>query len=152
VDEDVAANQLSLAVPYDDEHVIQVECRAAISRWSAVARAYTSREQLRALGQITATFGESLKGPVTWEAGADNGIGFIALTFYKIDRAGHIRCHVRLSSEGATRQRPEEIWRFEAELATEAADVTSFARQVVCLAAGSQERAVLSGYPCEVAN
>src|SRR4051812_16978883 len=138
-------DQLSLEVVDDDEHLIQVECRVAVGGWSAVARAYTTPDELRALASAAGQFAEALRGPVEWEAGADNGIGLIGLRLYTIDRAGHIRCHVRLASDAPTSARPEEIWRFAAELPTEPGQVTAFARLLGGVAEDLRGQAVLDG-------
>src|SRR5262245_56375078 len=78
-------NQLSLSVVYQDEHLVQVECRTAVGGWSGVARAYTTWDDLRALAGMAQQFAESLGAPVAWEAGEDNGIGLVGLSFYTID-------------------------------------------------------------------
>jgi hypothetical protein len=94
---------------------------------------------------VTTQFGETLREPVAWQAGADNGIGLIGLRFYTIDRSGHVRCHVRLASEAATEHRPEEIWQFAAEMPTETGLVVAFARELSRVAEELQGQAVLIG-------
>src|SRR5262245_61815230 len=137
-------DQLTLEVVYDDEHLIQVECRVAVGSWSGAARAYTTPDELRALAGAAGRFAETLGEPVAWEAGRDYGTGLIGLRLYTIDRSGHIRCHARLASDAPTHGRPEEIWRFAAELPTEAGLVAAFARQLGGVAEELRGQAVLA--------
>jgi hypothetical protein len=147
VDDDSPVNRLSLEVVYDDEHLIQVECRVAVDDWSGVARAYTTQDDLRTFADVARRFGETSHGAAAWEAGADNSVGMVGLRLYTIDRSGHIRCHVRLASSAPTEHRPEEIWRFAAELPTEAGQVIAFARQLAHVAEELRGQAVLEGRP-----
>jgi hypothetical protein len=138
------ANQLSLRVVYQDEHLIQVQCCVTVDGWSGVANAYTTSADLSSLASTLQDFSSTLRGPVTWEAGADNGIGFVGLRFYAVDRSGHIRCHVRLASQAAA-ERPEEICRFAAEMPTEAGLIVAFVRQLTHVLTEFQGQAVLAG-------
>jgi hypothetical protein len=138
-------DHLSLEVVYDDEHLIQVECRVVVGSWAGTARAYTTPDDLRAFAGAAGDFAESLREPVEWEAGNDNGIGLIRLRLYTVDRAGHVRCHVRLASEAPTTGRPEEIRRFAVELPTESGLVAAFARQLGRVAEELRGQAVLAG-------
>jgi hypothetical protein len=80
--------------------------------------------------------------------GADNGIGLIALRFYRFDRAGHIACHARLASGGVpTDHRPEQVSQFAVEVGVEAGAVDRFARQLGELARARSGRALLSVEP-----
>jgi hypothetical protein len=73
-----AVDYLSLEVVYDDEHLIQVECRIAVRGWSGVARAYTTQDDLQTFAEVARRFGETSQGQGAWEAGADNSIGMVA--------------------------------------------------------------------------
>jgi hypothetical protein len=128
---DETANQLSLGVVYHDEHLIELRCRVAFNGWVAIARAYTTQGELRQFAASTKQFGETLKGPAELDAGDDNGGGLVALRFYVINRAGHIRCHVRLAlGHVPTDHRPEEVWQCAIELPTEAGLVLNFGNQL----------------------
>lgn len=139
-----AADQLSLAAVYDDEHLIQMECRMAVGGWSGITRAYTNQNDLRTFAEAAEQFGKTLGSSIAWEAGADAGIGLIGLRLYTIDRSGHIRCHVRLASDD-TRHRPPELWHFAVELPTEAGLVITFALHLARVAEELRGQAVLPG-------
>jgi hypothetical protein len=147
VDTDGPADQLSLEVVYEDEHLIQVECRVKFGDWSGAARAYVRQDDLRAFASAARRFGETLRGPAAWEAGKDNGVGLVGLRFYTIDRSGHIRCYVRLASDAPSPCRPEEIWRFAAEVPTEAEQIIAFARQLDRVTEELRGQAVLAIIP-----
>ena len=77
-------------------------------------------------------------------AGVDNGIGLIALRFYRIDRSGHIAGHATLASGGVpTDHRPEQVSRLAVEFRAEAWGVAQFARQLAELARTQEGRASL---------
>ena len=92
---DDSSNRLSLEVVFEDEYMIEVECRVIIRDWSGVVSSYTTQQKLRDLAASAKQFGET-HVPVAWEADEGNAIGSIGLQFYTIDRSGHIRCRVRL--------------------------------------------------------
>lgn len=80
--------------------------------------------------------------PAEFEAGADNGIGLIALRFYRIDRSGHIAGHARLASGHVpTGGRPEQISRLAVEFGAEAWAVGQFAQHLLELARTQKGRA-----------
>jgi hypothetical protein len=69
----------------------------------------------------------------------------IGLRLYTIDRAGHLACHVRLAKATFTEHRPEEVWRFSAEMRTEVGQVEWFAQQLAKLAEKESGEAILAG-------
>lgn len=138
-------NQMTLEVVYDDEHLIELKCRVMVEEWAAIGNAYTTWDDLRKFADDLTRFGETLQATDAWEAGYDNGIGFIGLRFYTIDRSGHMRCHIRLASASVPTDRPEGIWRFAVELPVETWQVITFARQCVQLAENHTGQATLSG-------
>jgi hypothetical protein len=145
VDTDFPPNQLLLEVVYHDEHLIQLECRVAVDGWSGVARAYSTQEALGNLADVLEQFGQALRPPADWEEGDDTGTGLIALRFYTIDRFGHVGCQVRLASVTPTEHRPEQVWRFAAEVSTEPGLVVAFAGQLKRVARELHGQAILDG-------
>jgi hypothetical protein len=137
-------NQLSVAVVFTDEQLIQVRCHVAYEEWAATSKAYTSSNSLIQLAQSLDRFAQSATGEVAWQAGADNGIGLIALRCYPIDQSRHIRCHLRFSSDSVSSEhRPEEVWQFVAEFPTEAGLLGKFAKRLHTVASEQRGVAVL---------
>jgi hypothetical protein len=139
------ANELTLEVVYHDEHLIELRCQIAFDGWSGIAQACTTQGELQGFADMVKQFGENPKSPAELEAGADNGIGLIGLRFYVLNRSGHIRCHVQLASGNVnTPCRPEEIWRFAAEVPTESGLIVAFAKQLTSVAKTLKGTAILT--------
>jgi hypothetical protein len=135
--------QIALAVVYAEEYLIQLEATVAVGRWAGQARAYTTPEELRRFADALAEFGARLAGEAALEAGAENGIGLVALRFYTTDRARHVACHVRLASQTATEHRPEQVSRLAVEARVEPPAVAAFARQLAGMARSRSGQAAL---------
>jgi hypothetical protein len=135
---------VSLAIAYVDEHLIELEAAVGSGHWSGRARAYTVPQDIEAFGIALKRFADAFDAVAEFMAGADTGIGLIALRFYRTDRAGHIACHVRLATgELSNESRPEEIYRLSVELRTEAWAVVQFARQISEMAQARAGQALL---------
>jgi hypothetical protein len=137
-------HEVSLAIVYVDEHLIELEAAVGSGHWSGRARAYTVPQHIEAFAIALKRFADAVDAVAEFVAGADTGIGLIALRFYRVDRAGHIACHVRLATGGLPNNfRPEEVLRLSIELRTEAWAVVPFARQISEMAQARAGRAVL---------
>jgi hypothetical protein len=131
VTDDDLPHEVTLAVVYVDEHLILVEATVGAGYWRGRARAYTDPEDLAAAAAGIQRFADGAAPGAEFTAGADTGIGLVALRFYRIDRAGHIACHIRLASgDVPTEHRPEEVARLAVEVRAEAWGVGQFARQL----------------------
>ena len=136
--------EVSIEVVYVDEHLVQLEAIVGAGHWSGRARAYTVPQEIADFAKVLDRFASGTTGSAEFTAGADNGIGLVALRFYRIDRAGHIACHARLASDSvATEHRPEQISLFAVEVGAEAGAVGRFARQLEELARVQSGRASL---------
>src|SRR5262249_55825367 len=111
--------EVSIEVVYVDEHLIELAATVGAGCWRGRATAYTVPTDVNRFADALLQFAGG--GPTaTFEAGADNGIGLIALRFYRIDRSGHIAGHARLASGGVpTNHRPEQISRLAVEFGAE---------------------------------
>jgi hypothetical protein len=137
--------ELRIAVVYVDEHLIELEAVVHAGDWCGRARAYTVPPDIATFAVALQQFGSGGSSGAEFAAGADTGIGLIALRFYRVDRAGHIACHVRLATGGLpTGHRPEEVFRLSIEVRAEASAVDRFARQLSELARTRAGRAALS--------
>ena len=135
---------VSLAIVYVDEHLIELEAAVESDHWSGRARAYTVPQAIEAFGFALKRFADAVDAVAEFEAGADTGIGLIALRFYRVDRAGHIACHVRLVTGGLPNDfRPEEVFRLSIEMQTETWAVVRFARQINEMAQARAGQALL---------
>jgi hypothetical protein len=124
-------HEVSIAIVYVDEHLIELEAVVAGGHWCGRARAYTVPQDIEAFAIALERFADAVDAVAEFVAGADTGIGLIALRFYRIDRAGHIACHVRLATGGLpARCRPEEVFRLSIEVWTETWAVVRFAQQL----------------------
>jgi len=135
---------LTLRVVYEDVHLIQIEARLVAGDWSAVSRAYTSRDSLGETARSLLAWVARLHDEVAFEAGIDNGTGWLCVRWYRIDRAGHVACHVRMAT-AAYDGRPEEVRRLALEFDTEPGLIERFARQLASVAESHNNEAVLSG-------
>ncbi len=135
---------LSVEVVYVDEPLIELAATVGAGHWRGRATAYTVPAEVRRFADALLQFADG-GPPVAFEAGADNGIGLIALRFYRIDRSGHIACHGQLASGRVpTEHRPEQVSRLAVEFGAEAWAVDRFARQLAELARAQKGRAVLA--------
>jgi hypothetical protein len=141
------AREVYIEVIYVDEHLIELAVVVAAGHWRGRATAYTVPADVAGFADALLRFAGG--GPsAAFEAGADTGIGLIALRFYRIDRSGHIACHARLASRGVpTEHRPEEESQLAVEFGAEAWAVGQFARQLAELARTRAGRASLTIEP-----
>jgi hypothetical protein len=136
---------ITIRVVYEDlPDLIEVEARVMAGEWSGTTRAYTGpgllAKEARKLLVWTARPSEEF----ILEAGADTGIGWLRLRWYRVDRAGHLFCHVQMATP-ATSGRPEGVRRLTLEFSTEPTLVERFARHLVSLAESLTGEAVLTG-------
>jgi hypothetical protein len=126
---------LQLCVIYEDlPDLIELRVRVRHGEWAAVSTAYASPSFLTEDCKTILRWVEAPTEPLTIEAGADTGIGWMVLKFYRIDSAGHARCAITLASGYNSRKsRPSETSRFMIELPTELGLVERFARECVAL-------------------
>jgi hypothetical protein len=138
------AREVSIEVVYVDEHLIELAATVSAGNWRGRATAYTVPADVSRFADALAQFADG-GATVAFEAGADNGIGLIALRFYRIDRSGHIAGHAQLASGRVpTDHRPEQVSRLAVEFGAEAWAVAQFARQLEELARTQKGRASLA--------
>jgi hypothetical protein len=119
--------EVSIEVVYVDEHLIELAATVGAGHWRGRATAYTVPTDVSRFAGALIQFADG-GPPAAFEAGADNGIGLIALRFYRIDRSGHIAGHARLASGRLpTHHRPEQVSRLDVEFGAEARAVATFA-------------------------
>jgi hypothetical protein len=116
--------------------------------WSARATAYTSPSFFTENGEKLLRWVRAPNEALRIEAGADTGIGWMALQFYTVDRAGHARCAISLATKTRTNDpRPAETSRFAIELPTELGLIERFARECVALGDDFRLETMLIGLP-----
>jgi hypothetical protein len=138
------AREVSIELKYVDEHLIELAATVGAGHWRGRATAYTVPTKVSRFADALLHFADG--GPsAAFEAGKDNGIGLIALRFYRIDLSGHIAGHAHLASGGVpTDHRPEQISRLAVEFGAEAWAVIQFAQQLRELARTQKGRASLA--------
>jgi hypothetical protein len=145
VDDIDRPHELRLVVVYVDDDLTELEATVGAGYWSGRARAYTVPQDIATFASALQQFGSGASAGAEFVAGADTGIGLIALRFYRVDRSGHIACHVRLvTGRLPGDHRPEEVSRLSVEVRAEGAAVDRFARQLSELARTQAGQAVLS--------
>ena len=136
--------EVSIEVVSVDEHLLELSAAVGAGYWRGRAVAYSHPTGVSRFADALLQFADG--GPTAaFEAGGDNGIGLIALRFYRIDRSGHIAGHVRLASGRVPADnRPEQVSRLAVEIGAEPWAVTEFARQLSELARTLEGRASLA--------
>lgn len=141
-------HEVSVEVVYKDEDLIELETVASAGHWRGRARAYTVPQDIAAFASALDRFVEGALGSADFTAGDDKGMGLLALRIYRVDRAGHIACHIRLASGGLpTDHRPEQVSQFAVEVSVEAWAVSQFSRHLAELARSQSGRASLAVAP-----
>jgi hypothetical protein len=131
MDDDQLPHEITVAVVSVDEHLIELEALVGAGYWCGCASAYTVSENIATFAEALQRFAEGVDSQAEFVAGADNGIGLVAFRFYRVDRSGHVACHVRLASGKAPDDhRPEQVCRLSIEVAVEAWAAIQFARQL----------------------
>ena len=124
-------HEVTLAVVWANEDMIELEAVVGVGRWSGRSRAYFVPQDFADFATALQHFADGVSAEAEFAGGADTGIGLIALRFYKVGRAGHIACHIRLATGWLSNDhRPEEIFRLCVEVRTEIWAVLNFARQL----------------------
>jgi hypothetical protein len=145
-DEEHHGPSLTLRVVYEDlPDLIEVEARVAAYGWSGITCAYASPQALGKAARDLLSWTERPVEELALEAGADNGIGWLSLRWYAINRAGHLACQVRMATRADNSDTPEDVWRLSLEFRTERSMVERFARQLASLADTQAGEAVLTG-------
>jgi len=122
--------------------------RVVHGEWSATSTAYVSHSFLTENGEAILRWVKAPTEPLNIEAGADTGVGWMTLQFYRIDRAGHIRCAITLATKTRTDgPRAAETSRLAIELPTELGLIERFARAVIALGNDLRLEANLIGLP-----
>jgi hypothetical protein len=140
---------LELGVIYEDlPNLIELGIRVVHGEWSAISTAYVSPSFLTENGKAILHWTEARNEPLSIEAGADTGIGWMVLQFYTIDRAGHARCAIKLATTTRTNSpRPAETSRFAIELPTELGLIERFAQECIALGSDFKRKARLTALP-----
>lgn len=137
--------EFSIEVVYVDDHLMQLQALVKAGNWRGKANAYDVREDIAAFASSLKRFADGTETAAEFSTGAENGIGMIGLRFYRIDRSGHIACHVRLASgDVATEHRTEQVSQLAIEIyAKDNWAVGRFAVQLAEIAHTQSGRAVL---------
>jgi hypothetical protein len=147
VDDSELTRGLFLEIVYVDDDLIELDGVVGAGDWRGRATAYSGPTEI---GQFADALLQFASGGATavFEAGADTGIGLIALRFYRTDRSGHIACYARLASGTLPNEhRPEEVSCLSVEFAAEAWAVEQFARQLTNMADTKAGRATMAIEP-----
>ncbi len=113
-------HEITIAVAYVDEDLMELEVVVGAGYWCGRASAYTVPQDMATFAVAIQHFADGASAEAEFVAGADTGIGLIGLRFYRVDRAGHIACHVRLATGRlSTKHRPEEVFRLSIEVQAE---------------------------------
>jgi hypothetical protein len=137
--------EILLWVSYDDRpDLIEISTSVRDGSWRGLASAYTSPAQLIAAAEELLQWVDRPIGKARIE-GSPSLLGSICLSFYTIDKAGHLVCHVQLATGGSTNGRESAIRRMSLEMNTEAGLVEKFAKDVMRVARGELSLAVLGG-------
>jgi hypothetical protein len=138
---------ISVTLIYEDApDLLELETRVQSYSWQGMARAYAATELLRQQAVDLAAWCKHLNGEAVIEAGADTGVGWTLLRFYRADSAGHVLCHVTLATGGVvTNHRPEQVWRMSLEIPTEVGLVEQFAKSLQSAIGSVGSTALLQG-------
>ena len=133
----MADHFLQLRVIYKElPNLIELGIRVAHGEWCAASTAYVSPLFPAESGEAILRWVKTPSVPLNIGAGADTGIGWMALQFYTIDRAGHARCAIKLATKTRTDgPRLAETSRFAIELPSELGFIECFGKE--CIALGS---------------
>jgi hypothetical protein len=124
-------NEITLAIVYVDDHLLELEAVVRAGHWCGRANAYTVPQDVATFADALHRFADGATPQAEFTAGADNGIGLLAMRFYRVDREGHVACNVRLATGRLpTDHRPEEVWRLSIEVEAESWAVLKFAQQL----------------------
>lgn len=137
--------EVSLEVVYDDDDMIELAATVTSGWWRGRCYAYTVLADVSRFANSLLQFADG-NPSAAFEAGADNGIGFIGLRFYRIDRSGHIAGYARLAS-APKGNRTEQVSRLAVEFGAETWAIIQFARQLEELAQTKKGRATLAIEP-----
>jgi hypothetical protein len=141
---DQRPREFTVAIVYCDEHLIEVEALVGTGDWCGCASAYTKSEHISTFAVALQRFADGLDSQAEFVAGADNGIGLVAFRFYRVDRSGHVACHVRLASGHLPNDsRPEQVCRLSIEIAVETWAIIQFAKQLADVAKNQAGKATL---------
>lgn len=140
---------LEIRVVYTDlPDLIELGVRVRHGEWSAVSTAYTSPSFLREDAASMLRWSQRPSGVLRLQAGADTGIGLLAMEFHIVGQAGHARCAIELAVGGCGRYTlAGETWRFAVVLPTELGLVERFARECVAMGQDLKGEARLIGLP-----
>lgn len=109
----------SLEIIYSDLHLMQFEAFFCTNSWSAKTRVYSTFDALSEFTDELTQFAAKLEGVASFDAGTDDGLGYLAMRFYLTNRVKHLFCYVRMSADVPSPQRLESVAKIAIELSTE---------------------------------
>jgi len=135
------SSNLTLRVVYEVlPDLIEVETSISVEKWSGVASAYTSPDDLAESAKKLALWAENPQGEQIVEAGADTGIGWLRLRFYCADLAGHVVCQVQMATNASS----GDVRRLVLKAGTEPGLIIRFATHLESVARTLKGEAVLA--------
>lgn len=145
VETESTSPELVLWVSCDDRpDLMEITASIRDGSWRGLATAYISPAELIAGAEALQQWIVRPSGKTRIECNPSL-LGWICLSFYTIDKAGHLVCHVRLASGGSANGRESEIRHMSLEMKTEAGLVETFAKELMQLARDELPQAVLLG-------
>ena len=108
-----------LEIIYTDLYLIQLGVSFCVNGWSAKNRVYSTFDTLSEFTDDLAEFCAKLEGAANFDAGTDDGSGYLAMRFYLTNRVKHLFCYVCMSADVPNPQRLESVARIAIELSTE---------------------------------
>ena len=133
-------HKVSLEIVYVDEHLMELEAAVNTGCWRGQARVYAVPQDHGTFAVELQHFCDAKVATAEFTAGADNGMGLIALRFNRIDRAGHMACYARLASRRL--HRTEQVSRLGVVFGAETWAILRFARQLTELSCKGSGRAL----------
>jgi hypothetical protein len=136
-----------LAAIWHDECLLELEALVEYSGFRGRSTAYTEPQVIAEFADALMAFDAKREGGPTFEAGFSDGSKALHMRVYECDRAGHLAMHMHMTTDAPGGHRPEEIWRLDIELKTEAQSLVCFARELRELARTQSGEAFLWAAP-----
>ncbi len=137
---------LAMRVIFEESpDVIEIETRVVDDDWQGRTTSYGKHGELHDAARKLGIWSARPEGEAIVEIGFETGAGWLRLSFYEIDNAGHLACYIQMS-ERVTESGPRiaKPSKMALEMRTEAGLIEQFARNLARISEEYPE-AVLNG-------
>jgi len=136
---------LELKVVWKDDDMFELKVHGSNRRFSGTTEVYDTSESLENFAKSLFGYPTSENKTLIHEAGQKDSYSYFGMSFYCIDKSGHIGVLVELEENVSTSYRQEEKSKIKLEIIVVPSGIDNFQKQLLQLAITQEGTATLYG-------